>query len=761
MAPATTSGFLLRILGNRRLLWPGYIVVMCLLSAVCFGSLKGHGLDMDDDEAFHDNIRMAEDFSFFFSSEKQQPGGRPLAELVKLAGYLIWGNDPGFFHLQVVALHTLAAILLAILFSRQGVAMRMSLVGGVLFLVNVAHFRAVHWIQAIEFPLALSCGLGALLCYQHFLEHGRSRWLWGFYGGLVLSIAALSAMAFLWPFCLYWSWVRGRDIRASLRPLLPLLPVVALELVAIVSLTHKEYQTWLAIDRLAAGEPFSLILQGMGRLLLLLLSRLLTTAHWLPFPLYESRPWELHAGSGVLVGLGVLVLVYWRRFPLSLWWVWILLSLLPFLPLTDTLILGRPEKTSRYLYPATAGTSLLLAWGLEQASRRLRTWGRYVYPGAFAAILLSSYYYLKEAEAITLYSSGRSYIALGETDTGVEQLRRAVEQGPGAIDLLDAYKRICYLGMGQEGTETILGEALAAFPTSLQLTTYKLAFDSLNPDSLLSKGAGEQLDVLKTGESQVSIRVGQGGRVVLTGQDIIAKARREIAAFYHHTGLNLGTGLVTMENLDRAILAYRRALEFDPGRTGTSESLVTALASAGRQGEAVMAAVEAVEGNPDAPTGLQVTASFGLVASGRLEEAVALCHRALQDESATEVQRRTVFQIYGGVLQGAHGKVSSASATRMGIDLLEGGRAGEAAKAFRHALEKDADNRRAHFGLGLALLSQGQVEEAEKLYAEGVSRFGRTAAAEAGAAEGLRSFIARGIQAEAARQILATHWPEL
>ena len=446
---------------------------------------------------------------------------------------------------------------------------------------------------------------------------------------------------------------------------------------------------------------------------------------------------------------------------MSLWPVWILLSLLPFLPLTDTLILGRPEKTSRYLYPATAGTSLLLAWGLEEVSRRLRTWGRYVYPCALVAILLSSYYYLKQAEAITLYSSGRSYIALGDTDIGVEQLRRAVDQGPGAIDLLDAYKRICYLGMGKEGSETILEEALAAFPTSLQLTTYKLAFDSLKPDSLLSKEAGEQLDLFKMEESQVSIRVGQGGRVVMTGQDIIAKARREIAAFYHSTGQNLGTGLVTLEDLDRAILAYRRALEFDPDRMVTHRTLVTALASAGRDGEAVMAALEAVERNPDAPTGLQVTASFGLVASGRLEEAVALCHRALEDASATEVQRETVFKIYGGILEGAYGRISTPACVRMGMDLLSGGRVDEAVTALRQALAKDADNPRAHFALGVALLSEGQVEEAERLHAEGVERFGRSAAEESGAAEGLRSLIAQGIQVQAAREILATHWPEL
>ncbi len=750
-----------RFLGNQRLLWPGYVVVMCLLSALCFGSLRDHLLDMDDHEALRDNIRMADDFSFFFSSEKQQPGGRPFAELIKLVGYLIWGNDPGFFHLLVVTFHTLAALLLAALFWRQGIAPRMSLVGGLLFLVNVAHFRAVHWIAAIEFPLALSCGLGALLCYQHYLDHRRSRWLWGFSGGLVLSIAALSAMAFLWPFCLYWSWLRNHDLGASLRPLLPLLPVVVLELVVIVALTPKENSTWRAIDQFMGDDPFGLVL-GTGRLLLWLLSRLLTTAHWLPIPVYELGTWELFAGAGVLAGLGVLV--YWSRLPGSLWSVWILLSLLPFLPLNDTLILGRPEGPSRYLYPATAGTSLLLAWGLEEASRGLRAWGRYLYPTLLATILLSSYSHLKEVEAVSLYASGRNYVSRGDIETGVEQLRRAIEQGRDVLDLEDAYERICYMGTGMgeaEAEEAVLHEALVMFPENLDLNLYRLALDWMKPDSLLSGRAREQLEAFKSGEAPLSVASGSGKQITFRDREIIQAAKRQIAAFYNNTGLNLGTGLVTLENLDRAILAYRRALEFDPNRVRTSENLVTALASAGRQGEAVMAAFEAVERNPEAPSGLQVTASFALLVSGRAEEAIALCHRALKDGSATEVQAETVFKIYGHLLDGEYGEVSSAGATRMGMDLLDGGRAEEAARAFRQSLEKDADNHRAHFGLGLALLAQGQVEEAERLYAEGVARFGRAAAEESGAVEGLRSLIARGIQMEAAREILETHWPEL
>ena len=755
--PLSTGPAFWRMLGDRRLLWPGYVVVMCVVSALFFGSLKDHLLDMDDHEAFQDNIGMAEDFSFFLSSEKQQPGGRPLAELIKLAGYLIWGNDPGSFHLLVVALHTLAAILLAILLWHQGMALRTSLVGGLLFLVNVAHFRAVHWIAAIEFPLALSCGLGALICYQHFLEDRRSRWLWGFYGGLVLSIAALSAMAFLWPFCLYWSWAREHDIRASLRPLLPLLPVVVLELVVIAALTPRENSTWRAIDQFLEGEPSSLFL-GTGRLFLWLLSRLLTTAHWRPISLYELEHWEFYAGAGVLAGLGVLV--YWSRLPVSVWSVWILLSILPFLPLNDAWIIGRPEGPSRHLYPATAGTSLLLAWGLEEGSRRLLSWGRYLYGVLLASILLSSFYYLKEAEAVSLYSAGRHYIARGDFDTGVEQLKRAIDQGRDTIDLEDAYKRICYMGMGKEGAEDVLYEALAVYPGNVGLNGLKLALDSMQPDSVLASRALQQLRLLKGKEATVSLEVSKGKRILIEGRGVIETTRRGIAGFFHNTGQNLGTGLVALVDLDRAILAYRRALELDPDRMVTYEALVTALlASAGGEAEAVRVAAQAVERSPEAPAGLLITASFGLLASKRAEEAIVHCHRALSNGSATEVQSGTVFKIYGKVLDGEYGEVSSASATRMGMDLLDGGRGEEAAQAFRQALDRDAANNQAHFGLALALLAQGQVEEGEQLYAEGVERFG-AAREESSAAEGLRRLIARGIQAEAARAILATYWPE-
>ena len=732
-------------LQKRFLIWPGYVCLVALLSALYFGSLKDHLLSMDDHEAFQDNIAFEEDFTYFFSPQKQQPSGRPLAELVKFGAYLVWGNDPGLFHLLVVACHALAAILVARLAWRMGSSLRLSMVGGLLFLVNVAHFQAVHWIQAIEYPLALIWGLAAVLCYLRYLSTRKIRWLWGLYGGLLISILALSAMAFLWPFCLYWSWLQRQDLRTALRHLLPLLFLVVLELAFLVAITPRENSTWRALDLYAENDLF-IHLSGMVRLLLWGLSRLLTTAHWLPVRLFEQQSWELYVGVAVLAALALLV--YRQGFLQEPWSVWILLSMLPFLPLTDLIVLGRPEGPSRYLYPATAGSSLLLAWGIEAVRLRLRPWGRYFHPGIVAAIFISSYFSLKEAEAPSLYSQGRNYIARGDIETGVAQSKRVIAQGPDAIDLYDAYERLCMQTLGTNEVEPILEEALSAFPDGANLHLFKLVVDSMKPDSTIQSQAWQKLDSFnESGE----IEVEKGKWLWWSNAGEMEEARLTIARAYH----NMGAKFAKREELEGAILACRRSLEFSP-RMKTYEALAAVLLSAGFGEEAARVALEAVERYPQASSGLHIAASNVLLASGRLNEAIAVCHKALGKEPMP-MQVQAVFDFYRQILDGDFQGVSSAAYTWMGLDFWQRGKVDEAIRAYRKAVEVDEANSGARFNLGLACLALGRVEEAERAYAAGMERSG--GAERADAAEALRGFISRGLQVEAARKILETYWP--
>ncbi len=247
--------------------------------------------------------------------------------------------------------------------------------------------------------------------------------------------------------------------------------------------------------------------------------------------------------------------------------------MLPFLPLTDMIIIGRPEGPSRYLYPATVGSSLLLAWGIEAVSLRLRPWGRYIHPGIAGAILLSSYFSLKQAEAPSLYSQGRHYIARGDYETGVKQLKRAIVQGPDSIDLYDAYVRLCMQTLGTNEVEAILAEALSTFPDGPYFHIYKLVVDSMKPDSTIQSQAQGKLDSFKkSGELEIKER----RWLRFPSMREVEQMRLAIASAYK----NMGNEFQDRGDFERAILAYRRAMEFSP-RMKTYEALAAALVRAG------------------------------------------------------------------------------------------------------------------------------------------------------------------------------------
>ena len=307
---------------------------------------------------------------------------------------------------MVVAIHTVAALVLARTALQLGLNLELSLIGGVLFLVNVTHVRAVQWISGLDYPLSLVCGLGAVLCFARHLFTGKPAWLLGSYGCLMLGVMSHFSIVAVLPFCLYWSWYRGIGFNAALRKLLPISALVGVMLLFLLGITAKTSSTWHSIGLYAEGDFLGLV-AGISRVLLWFLSRLLSTAHWYLVPVYVLQTWELYVGCAVLAVL--LVLVWKRSSPGAICAVWILMFLAPFLLVTEATVLGLLTGPSRYLYSATVGSSLLLAWGIQWVSYHISSGGRLVGGSILAAVLVSSYISLKQAEAFSHYTSGRAY----------------------------------------------------------------------------------------------------------------------------------------------------------------------------------------------------------------------------------------------------------------------------------------------------------------------------------------------------------------
>ena len=163
-------------------------------------------------------------------------------------------------------------------------------------------------------------------------------------------------------------------------------------------------------------------------------------------------------------GLGLLVLaillVRRQPHPVSGWAIWTVLMLVPFALLTDSILLALHVGPSRYLYFASAGSSLVLAWGLQNLA--LRFGGQRAFAGALLALGAVSYISLKQAEGLTYYSEARSYLSSGNVRTGIEQMRKALDLAGSALYREDAYARLCLAELDQpeQGAATIAAPIL-------------------------------------------------------------------------------------------------------------------------------------------------------------------------------------------------------------------------------------------------------------------------------------------------------------
>jgi tetratricopeptide (TPR) repeat protein len=513
--------------------WLCYATVVAALTWLSFGSLRFHQLDTHDAESFADHLRIEQDGSYFFSADKQQATGRLFADAVKYATFLIFGNDPAVFHLLVVALHMLASLLLALLVRRMGFAVEWAFSTGLFFLLNVAHFQAIHHISALDYPLAVACACAALICIE-----AKSRWrLLYFFALMVLAIQAHPSLATLWLLPLYRQWRAGVD-RAVLYRFAATAVPIALAVVASVLLASRQTSTWHAVDEYAVHSPASIVL-GQVRVLFLLSSRLLSTAHWLPLPIHSQALWELGLGIGVVTVL--LYLLYRRQAPLDWAALWVLVGLFPYLLLTATTIDGLPAGPSRYLYIASAGSSLLLAALWHYGYQRQR----YLAFALLLVIIASSYVNLRKVEAISHYTSARSYSARLELDNALEQYEHALDKAADVLPLEDLYPRYLIMLMGSaRDFIPVLTVARARFPDNPDIELCELAERATAADSTARTLAMQQV------EKKVRL---------------LSHASNLSARVFH----NMGLGFLKKGDELRATYAFEQGLSLEPQRAKT------------------------------------------------------------------------------------------------------------------------------------------------------------------------------------------------
>ena len=675
-----------------------YAVLMACLAAAAFGGFADMPFDTDDFDYIQDARSVLDEPSRLFAPENRLPG-RPTIDILFAATYALWGNDPTSYHLLLIGLHLIASLLLAYTLRRLGVSLELSLLAGLLFLLNVAHFRAVQWISCVAYPLALILGFVSILSLQRFLKSRKGYFLPLAAATLALAVGSHPASASFALFCIYRAWRQGRDARTIVISTGPLLLVAF----AGIAFLHSAYPDAPQSAELITAPTIGLMFQN----LLVLSGRLATGGQWLPLLSSSSLHWEWLLGAVVLTGLVVLIL---RRVQaLDEWAVWTIVAILPFVS-RDMVGL------SRHLYFASAGFSILLAFLIAEVARKCGylTWlpgRRCILVAMSTTVATCATLALQRSEAIAYYYSGRAYAARGEQKEALSYFKKAV-----AVDAKlvpeDGYKRIAVSGfLFGESTALLLEEGLLHYPQSPTIEVFLGINEFLNED----------------------LRAWQRGERWVYGALENAKDRGRLqqhaAIAFNHLGIHFrGVG-----EFERAAGLHVQALRLRPTYSKALLALNQALEAQGKSKEAIQICREAVRLNPRDAIALH---EFGrlLARSGHRTEALATLEKALDLDAtrpwswfvACQLQRLT------GDPVSAHTKILEAIRLdplqeifwteyfNVGIDYHRKGVLEEALTIYGEVAKKMPRNAMVHHNLGVLHYSQERWGDAVASFSRAV-----------------------------------------
>ena len=657
------------LIANRNT-WAIYILLMTSLTIIAFNGLGEIPFDTDDFEYMADTAAVYQDLSLLLSTERQQPG-RPVVELVLLAAYSLWGENAAAYHLLLIGLHLTASLLLAAVFHRLGADLELSFLGGLLFLLNVAHFRAIQWISCLAYPLALIFALGAVFCLIRHLEERRNRWQVCAVALLVLAVFSHASAAALTLFLAYLGWRHKPDLRSIFQVSWPHICIAALCGLLLYLLYPQSPQS--------VETAYSPAIADLVEKFLHFLGTLFSAGHWLTEDLLTGPAASTAAQTGSLIAgliafLGFIALAVRGRDPARGWALWTLLALLPFLFRSN-------EAMSRYLYLASAGSSLILAWllraALQQAKARLHPgFARIalvlILAGGAAASTLS----LQRAEAFALYSSARAYVFRGFHQMGVDLFKRAIERDTDILPL-DVYSRLAVSSfLLGESPQAILEEAAKVHPNSPAIDLF-LGISYLVQDDVLKRREGEE-------------RLARTLAATGNGQ----KWQNQAAIAIYNLGFR---EYELSKGSDKALALFSRAAQLRPHYPQAHFFIGRCLADRNRAHDALAAFGRAIAQAPNFGLAYQAL-GFLLIEENEITAAVTALEKAVALEPARDLSWYLLAQ--------AH---------RLN------GQADSAHQAIRHALVGKPEHKdywREYLALGDLYHTRGQLKRARIIYRE-------------------------------------------
>ena len=644
---------------NRKWAFPIYIVLMGILACIAYSHLPGLPIESEDSEYMADAETVWQNPSRLFSPENVHPG-RPVVQIVFIVGHVLWGKNPVAYHGLLVALHFLATIRLFQTFKLSGVNTPVSMLSGAIFLLYAASFRNLQWIETLSYPLALIFLLEIVRIYLNWPD--KRPWtnniLAIFY--VLLSIGTHPTSIFILGVCAYIAYERTRSVREVIVRTAPIFCLGCVGLISLMAIySHAaQFQDMSPVTEVAR------YFQYLGHLILY--------AFCLPVEMWDKTGGYWNTTPSLIAGMGyaapLLYLVLKRKIPI--WALWTLLALLPFMI--------KPNFYWRYFYFATAGSSLVLGYCLYHAIIRIAKLPlpKFVAPIVGTAIIgilfASSIFAHKKAEAIALYSSGRSHFAREFLPESAEYFTLALQKNARGIPT-DAYQRLSLASFGEGKNPTpILLEGLKHYPDHPQHT----------PELNLMLGLSMYLDDTRITEGKALVRKIYDSSTNKGKLHLIASTCLSNLARYYSNN----------KNYEKAVFMWQEALVFQPNHPKASLSLVTLLFKLNRTNEAIQATRQAIDTYPK-------------------NQNMALSIFPILVEQKQYAEAEKVYRHYL-ILD----PQAPSAYYNLGVLILAQGRNEEAILSLQRAVKEDPADTDAHLYLAQALEKVGKTQEAMHAY---------------------------------------------
>lgn len=608
--------------------WLLYVVGMLLLASIAFGNLLTHNFwDGADDLSILKDIRVvATDLTFILSPERGHDA-RPPFDLVFLMGYLTWGENPVAFHCFHILLHVGASLLITCTLYKEKIPLSLCFLTGAFFLVNVAHFRAVHWITSINYVLAL---ILILLVYLSHLKSSQSNptgWKVLSCVFLFLAVWTHPAAVFIAPFCTYRLWQSSRSFANAIKSS-ALLLITGPIFVLTAHLISVHGQSDAAFSSFSASRILTNFFWY--------LSDLIVSAHWVFRATTDNTAsgWELALG---VIFFGVLVLFYkGKKAGLSACAIWVMLSILPF-------INNPPERLSvgpsRHLYFASVGSSFLFAYACTHLVNWLRSHMstplcKATYCGLVGLILLSSIWHLKKAEALSIY-----YTAVSTKSLSL--FERAEKEAPNLVPT-KIYDYLMQMGLARGKTyDNRIDLALQKNPNDPLLNMlWGVTLNRSENIKTQEKGDNYLQKAISLSdqapEMYYNIAVALQNAAVLYNQandlERAASLYEKALNYYpnHRLALYSLAEIYRTENkMQKAINLLQNLTEIDPSHTDAHKQLAKLLFLEGRRDQALPYFIRAVQLAPQDHI-LAFNLGQTLLSLNRFRDAIPVFQRAIQ-----------------------------------------------------------------------------------------------------------------------------------